>query len=101
MTQILVQTTGFELTQALQNACQETGNKVAQRGARIEKVEFFLDSEGKRDGRVFIAKIKVKRVGNDVFVEEKGADMYQVIRAVGKKAQLAVNELDNAEKEVN
>jgi ribosomal subunit interface protein len=99
MTQILIQTTGFELTQALQTACEQAGARLERRAANIEKVEFFLESEGKREGRAFRAKIKVTRAGTDVFVEEKEADMYQAIRTAGKKAQIELDELINVEKE--
>lgn len=97
MTQILIQTIGFDLTQALKETCEKYGKKLSTRDSQLEKVEFFLDCVGKKEGKVFTAKIKVDRKGKDLFLEEKDKDMYQAIRNVCKKTKIALEKLEKNE----
>lgn len=97
MTQILIQTKGFDLTQALKATCEKYGKKISNRDALLEKVEFFLDCAGKKEGKIFIAKIKIDRKGKDLFIEEKNTDMYVAIRNVCKKAKISLEKLEKNE----
>ena len=96
MTQILVQTQGFDLTAALENACHQVADKLITDDTSLEKVEFFLQTEGKRDGKLCSAKIKLSRPGDDIFLEEKNADMYLAIRTAGKKAKQLLHHAPSA-----
>jgi ribosome-associated translation inhibitor RaiA len=94
MTQILIQAKDFEVTEALRAACQKCAGKLLNREEVGEKIEFFLEYEGRGDAKTFTAKIALARSGRDIFVEEKAADMYLAIRAVCKKARLAFDDHD-------
>ena len=59
MTQVSIQTTGFELTQALSNTCQQAAAKLALSEVQGEKLEIFLSLEGKSDAKQTSAKIKI------------------------------------------
>lgn len=90
MAQILIQTKGFDLTEALEKRCQSGGKKLGKFDSKIEKVEFFLSGSSKRG---FAAKIKLTRAGKDLFFEYRDpADMYQAIKEVCTKAKEDLSE---------
>ncbi len=92
MTQVSIQTTGFELTQALSNTCQQAAAKLALSEAQGEKLEIFLSLEGKGDAKQTSAKIKITTPEQEIFVVEKGNDLYQAIREGCKKARQQYHE---------
>jgi ribosome-associated translation inhibitor RaiA len=93
MTQILIQTKGFDLTQALEAACARCVSKLQGRENLGAKIEFFLERAGKKDDKACCAKIKIQRRGEEnLFIAEEQADMYQAIRLVCKKAKQALDE---------
>ncbi len=94
MTQILVQTRGFELTEALKQACETTGQKLIKHDQLISRLEFFLESNGHHDDKSFAAKLKIARDGKDLFIEEDRADMYEAIREIGRKAKVSLDKLE-------
>ena len=84
MAQILIQTKGFDLTEAMENQCLKGGKKLGKYDSKIEKLEFFLSGSSKRG---FAAKLKVSRSGKDLFFEYRDpGDLYQAIREVSTKA---------------
>lgn len=90
MTQVLVQAKGFDLTEALEKACQDGAEKLLKYDSALEKAEFFLSGSSKRG---FCTKLKLARAGKDLFFEYRAKkDLYQIIKEVCKKAKEKLSE---------
>lgn len=92
MTQVLIQTKNFQLTEPIKNWCQKYADKLTLHPEQGEKMEFYLSVEGRGDGAQAVAKIKIIGQSREVFVEVKGNDLYQVIREGSKKARQQYHE---------
>ncbi len=90
MTQVLVQTKGFDLTEALEKRCQSGAGKLFKYDPSIEKAEFFLSGSSKRG---FCAKLKLAKAGKDLFFEYRDkSDLYNAIGEVCTKAKEDLSE---------
>lgn len=90
MTQVLVQTKGFDLTEALEKACQKGAEKLFKYDPAINKAEFYLSGSAKRG---FCAKLKLAKAGKDLFFEYRTKDdLYQAIKEICTKAKEDLSE---------
>ncbi len=84
-TQVLVQTKGFDLTEAIEKYCQERAEKLMRHDAAITGVEFFLSGAHKRG---FQAKLKLDHKGKDLFYRDhEPGDLYEAIKKVYHSAK--------------
>ena len=84
---IIIQTTGFEATEAMEEQARKYLKKAWVIDSKIEKIEIYLDIQKQRDDSGCTVKFNVVRAGKNVLVQQGGQDVYKCI-AEGAKATL-------------
>ena len=84
---IIIQATGFEVTEAMEAQARKYLQKAWTIDAKIEKIEIYLDIQKRRDDSGCTVKFNVVRAGKNVIVKQEGKDVYKCL-AEGAKSTL-------------
>ncbi|MDR0462871.1 MAG: HPF/RaiA family ribosome-associated protein [Pseudomonadales bacterium] len=93
--QVIIQSKNLEITPEIESLVNKLASKLFHFDKKLSRVECYLELAGPSGKDRTISKIQMKRDGRDLFVEDRGVELFDAIRKSFDDAKDAlINEKD-------